>query len=152
MAIEAPYSKYRRQNCWIIIVICLGLAVWCAYDGYFNTEWIEEHKNLDGTPKPYLTFNRQAPFYLPVVAVGVFVFWFVVRGKKITAEEQELILPGDEKIPYGSIQKIDKTNFGSKGYFIVTYSKEGAEVNRRISNRSYDNLKPVLEHLVEKIS
>lgn len=60
MAIEAPYSKYRKQNCLIFIIVFIVLSAWCVYDGYLNDEWITEHTNEDGTPQPYLTFNRQA--------------------------------------------------------------------------------------------
>jgi len=152
MAIEAPYSKYRKQNLWIFIAICIGLAIWCTYDGYYSESWIAEHTKPDGSPDAYLTFNRQAPPYLLAAAVVLFIFWVVVRNKKITAEENELVMSAGEKIPYSSIQKIDKTNFDSKGFFIIGYKKDSVEVERKISNRSYDNLKPVLEHLVSKIS
>ena len=41
MALEAPYSKYKKQNYLIAIIVCIVLASWCAYDGYFNQKWID---------------------------------------------------------------------------------------------------------------
>ncbi len=153
MAIEAPYSKYRRQNCVIIALILVILSGWCAYDGYMNDKWIEEHTNEDGGPQPYLTFNRQCPFYAIPAAVLVMGFWFVVRNKKIIGDENELIISENEKIPYDSIEKIDKTHFDSKGYFTITYKdSQGTEVDKTISYKAYDGLKGLLEHIVEKIS
>ena len=39
------------------------------------------------------------------------------------------------------------------GYFIITYkNKDGKEINRKLSDRKYDNLAPILDHLVEKIT
>ncbi len=151
MAIEAPYSKYRKQNYLIYMAICLVVGLWCVYDGYFNKKWIEEHTNPDGTPQTYLTFNRQSPPFFAAGAIVFFVFWVIVKDKKIVADEKELIVSHSEKIPYSAIQKIDKTNFDTKGFFVVTYTKDGSEVNYKISNRSYDNLKPILEQLVSKI-
>ena len=52
-----------------------------------------------------------------------------------------------------AIQKIDKTYFDSKGYFIITHKDQnGREVNRKLSDRNYDNLGAVLDHLVAKIT
>jgi len=45
MAIVAPYSKFKKNNLKIYIVFLLALAAWCAYDGYINEKWIEEHTN-----------------------------------------------------------------------------------------------------------
>lgn len=152
MAIEAPLSKFKKNNLKIYIAFCIGLAIWCAYDGYFNEKWIEEHTDADGNPQTYLVVNRKAPPYLIGAAVLLGAYLFAIRNKKILADESELIISAKEKIPYDSIQKIDKTHFGSKGYFIITYkNKDGCEINRKINNKKYDNLSAVLDELVAKI-
>ena len=153
MVIEAPISKFKKNNFKIYIAICIGLSIWCIYDGYYNEEWIAEHTNSDGTPMAYLTVNRSAPYYLIGAAVLLAGYFFVIKSKKIIADENELIISAKEKISYDAIEKIDKTNFESKGFFIVTYKDQsGGEVDRKISDRKYDNLSAVLEHLVAKIS
>ncbi len=64
-----------------------------------------------------------------------------------------LIISDKKKISYDSIQKIDKTKFKSKGYFVVTYKNDdGGEVAQKISDKTYDNLEPILELLVAKIT
>jgi len=153
MTIEAPVSKFKKSNLKIYIIVCIALAAWCAYDGYFNNTWIQEHTDSDGKAEPYLVFNKNAPPYL-VGAAALFGVWlFAIGNKKIIADENELIIDGKERISYDSIQKIDKTHFDSKGFFLVTYKDENeGEINRKISNRKYDNLSAVLEHLVTKIS
>ncbi|UCE99658.1 MAG: hypothetical protein JSV82_00910 [Planctomycetota bacterium] len=153
MAVEAPISKYKKNNLKIYIVFCIGIAIWCAYDGYFNDKWIAEHKNPDGSPQPYLTFNRNAPPFFAGAAVLLVGYLFAVRNKKIIAEENELVLSKKEKISYDSIQKIDKTHFKKKGRFVITYkNKCGKEVSHKLSDRTYDNLPAILEKLVAKIS
>ena len=153
MAIEAPVSRQKKNNLKIYIAFCLIVAAWCAYDGYFNQSWIEEHTDEQGNPEPYLVFNKYAPFFLGALAAGFGIYLYILKDKKLIADEQGLIISKNEKISYNSIEKIDKTYFKSKGYFIVTYQdSSGKETNCKISDRQYDNLPAVLEELVAKIS
>lgn len=153
MAIEAPLGKSKRTNFKIYIAICIGLAIWFGYDGYFNEEFIEKHKDAEGSPDSTLVFNQKSPPFFIGAAALLGVYLYAVRNKKLIAGENELVINDKEKISYDSIQKIDKTHFGSKGFFIVTYkNKDGGEVNRKISDRTYDNLAAVLDELVAKIS
>jgi len=123
------------------------------YDGYFNEEWIEEHSDVEGNPEAYLVFNRVAPPFFVAAAVLFGVYLYMIGKQKIIADENSLIINGKEEIPYDSMEKINKTYFDSKGYFIITYKdKEGAEVDRKVSDRTYDNLSAVLDELVAKIS
>ncbi|UCF43608.1 MAG: hypothetical protein JSV99_01375 [Planctomycetota bacterium] len=153
MAIEAPLSKFKKNNFKISIAICVGLAIWFAYDGYYNEDFKAKHTGEDGTPDSTLAFNQKSPPYLIGAAVLLGAHLFAIRNKKVIADEKELIISDKEKIPYDSIEKIDKTNFDSKGHFTITYKDEaGSEVNRKISDRTYDNLAAILEHLVAKIT
>jgi hypothetical protein len=153
MAIEAPVSKFKKNNFKIYIVICLGLAIWCVYDGFFNDDWIAEHTDADGNPKAYLVFNRKAPPFFAGGAVLLGVYLFLVRDKKVIADENELIISNREKISYDAIEKIDKTHFAKKGFFVITYKREGGgEARRKLSDRTYDNLAAVLDELVAKIT
>ncbi len=162
MAIEAPVSKYRKNNLKVYIAACIVFAIIFAYDGYLSKyKWsmryafYEKHvlKN-DGKPDDTMVWNQK---WIPIICGSIAVLFGVnliaIRNKKIVADENELIISDKEKIPYDSIQKIDKTSFDSKGFFIITYkNKDGSEVNRKISDRAYDNLATVLEKLIAKIS
>jgi hypothetical protein len=134
-------------------VVCLALAAWCAYDGYYNEDWIKEHTDDEGNPEFYLTFNRRAPAVLIGLAVVFGGYLLAVGNSKIVAEQDELVLSAKERIAYDSIERIDKTHFKSKDFFVVTYKEDnGREVDRKLSGRKYDNLQAVLDELVEKIS
>ena len=150
--IVAPISKFKRNNLKIYIVVLLALTLWCVYDGYINQEWIAEHTNPDGTAQPYLTANRQGPFYLVGLSILLAIKFFMVKDKKIIAQENELIVSGKEKIPYDAIEKIDKAKFKEKGVFTITYKDGDAEKDCKLSERNYDNLSAILDHLVAKIS
>ena len=95
----------------------------------------------EGKPgKPHRNLSRQK--------------WFKkIKNVKLIADENELIISENEKIPYNAIQQIDKTHFESKGFFIITYkSQDGKDTLRALSYKKYDNLKAILEHLVSKIT
>jgi hypothetical protein len=166
MAIEAPYSKYSKTNFKIAIAVCIGGAIIFAYDGYlskyewsFRRSFYEEHVK-DGKLDSTLVLNRSAPLVLGPLASILAAWFWVRRREKLIADENELIISTKEKIPYDSIQKIDRTYFSSKDYIVITYKKKprsaaahnGVEVNRKLSARKYDNLEAIWEHLAAKIS
>jgi hypothetical protein len=153
MAIEAPLSRYKRNNFLIYIAVCLVAAGWFAYDGYVNQKFIAEHTSEAGTPDGILVLNQKVP---PVFLVGAALLggWlYAIRGRKVVADEEELIVAGKQRIPYDAIDRIDKTFFADKGFFTVVYKKDGGgEAKRRFSDREYDNLKPILDQLIAKIT
>lgn len=153
MAIEAPLSRYKRNNLGIYIAVCLALAGWFAYDGYVNQDFITEHTHEEGGPDGVLAINQKAPPALVGAAVLLGAYLYAIRGRKLVADDNELIVAGKERIPYSEIEKIDKTYFSDKGFFTVVYRQgNGPEIKRRLSDRHYDNLKPILELLVAKIT
>jgi len=155
MAIEAPLSKYKKQNLLIMVVVLVGLAGWFTYDGYISEKFQQEHTEINDAgeevPDSSLAFNRKAPPFFLAGGLLVVVYFFVIKGKKIVAGEKSLVLNGKE-IQYDSIEKINKTFFDKKGYFIVTYKEGETEVDVKLSDRSYDNMPAVLDELVKQIS
>ncbi|MBN2136227.1 MAG: hypothetical protein JW720_00320 [Sedimentisphaerales bacterium] len=152
MAIEAPISKYKRNGLLIYMALCLGAAAWFAYDGYYNESFKEKHTE-DGKPDSALVFNQKSPPVFLGFALVLGGYLLVIRNKKCVADEKELVIDGGKRIAYDSIQRIDKTHFDSKGYFVLTYKdRNGNEIDCRLNNRRYDNLKALLNRLVAEIS
>jgi len=159
MAIEAPLSKHKKTNFKIVIGLCLVFAIVFGYDGYLSKyEWslrhsfYEEHVK-DGKADDTMIFNQKSPFALVALAVICAGWLCAVKNKKLLADEKEIVISAKERIPYDSIEKIDKTHFKAKGSFIITYkNNDGREVNRKVSDRTYDNLEAILDKLVEEIS
>ncbi len=152
MAIEAPISKFKKSNLLIYIGICVIFAAWFGYDGYLNKSFIEEHTE-EGKPNTTLMFNQKSPPFFIAGALLCGIYFYMIKGKKLVAGETELVINDKKKISYDSIEKINKTWFEKKGFFVVTYKNEdGKETDYKISDRQYDNLKNILNHLVEKIS
>ena len=140
MALVAPLSKYKKKTFIIWMAVCLGFAAWFTYDGYFNKAFIEKHTS-EGKPNDTLVFNQKAPPYLVGAACLLGAYLFVIRNRSVVAEETGLVINGKVNIAYDSIQKIDKTNFNSKGHFTLTYrGPDGKDIDRKISDKDYDNL------------
>ena len=155
MAIEAPLSKYKKHNLWIAIAVLLGLAGWFAYDGYISKSFQQEHTELNDAgeevPDSSLAFNRKSPPFFLAGGLLVAGYYLLIKGKKIVAGEKSIVLPGRE-IEYDSIEKINKTYFDKKGYFILTYKNGDKDVEVKLSDRNYDNLPAILDELVKQIS
>ncbi len=159
MAIEAPYGKYNKSSFKIWIFLFLGAAAIFAYDGYlskyewsFRRSFYDEHV-IDGKPDGDMIFNQKSPFAFVGLAAILTAWFYARKNKKLIANDNELILADNTKIPYDSIQKINRTYFDSKGHFTFTYKNEnGKEIDIKLDRRTYDNLKEILELLVEKIS
>jgi len=150
MAIEAPLSRYKKQNMLILTAILIGVGLWFAYDGYKNQSFIEKH-TVNGVPDSILEFNRKAPPFMIGAGVLLGIYFVIVKGKKIMADENELV-SGSTTIPYDAIEKINKTHFDKKGFFTITYTENGQSKELTLKDRTYDNLPAVLDHIVSKIS
>ena len=159
MAIEAPYSKYRKTNFKMAVFGSLLVAIVLGYDGYLSKyEWAHRQSFYkkhapEGVPDGTMKFNQIAPFVLVGISIISAIWLIKLKDHKIIADENELIINEKEKIPYDSIQQIDKTHFDSKGFFIITYkTPDGNDALKALSYKKYDNLKELLEHLVSKIT
>ena len=150
MAIEAPLSSYKKKNILIVVAVLIGVGAWFAYDGYKNPDFIKKH-TVDGVADSTLNFNRKAPPFMIGAGILLGIYFVVIKGKKIVADENELIA-GSTTVSYDSIEKINKTHFDKKGFFIVTYSQGGQNKELKLSDRTYDNLGAVLDQIVSKIS
>lgn len=150
MAIEAPLSNYKKKNILIVAAILIGVGGWFAYDGYKNPDFIKKH-TVDGVADSTLNFNRKAPPFMISAGILLGIYFVAIKGKKIVADESDLIC-GKVKVAYDAIEKINKTHFDKKGFFIVTYSQDGQNKELKLSDRTYDNLGAVLDQVVSKIS
>ncbi len=152
MTLEAPLSRSRRITLVFYIAACVAMALWFAYDGYINKSFIAGHTNEQGKADSTLVINQKAPPFLLAGAALIGIWLFAIRGKKVIAEENELVVAGKERISYDAIDRIDKTYFEKKGSFTIVYKKDGREIECKLSDRDYDNLGPILDHLIAKIT
>ncbi len=160
MALIAPSYKKRSLIKWICA--CIVLSAIFLYDGYLSKyEWSMRHSfykkhvlDNNGKPDEMMIWNRKwLPIGLGVIILLLGIKFYLVRNKKIVADETNLIIDGKINIPYDSMEKIDKTYFDSKGRFTLTYKgSDGKDIDHEISYRDYDDLRPILDHLVAKIS
>ncbi len=153
MALEAPLSRYTRNSIIIYILVCLAGAAWFTYDGYFSQSFISEHTDEEGNADFDLTVNRLAPPFCVAGAALLAGYLYAIRKRRLVADEEALVIAGKATIPYDAIEKIDKTHFEKKGHFTITYMRsDGTEAQRKLSDRQYDNLRPILDHLIAQIT
>jgi hypothetical protein len=148
MAVVAPLSTYRKNSFKLYIAVSVLIAGLCVYDGYFSSSFAKDH-TVDGKADKTLKANQAGPFvFLPLAAL-LAVRWWMVKDKKVVADGKTLILDDGEKIDYARIEKLDKANFEKKGFFVITYKdSSGKDVDRKISDKHWDNLSEVLVELV----
>ena len=152
MGVEAPVSRHRKNNLKLYIVVCIVLAIWFGYDGYLNENFIQKH-SVDTEADSILAFNQWSAPFLVGVAVLLVAYFLAVGKRRIVAEENELVLNNKQQIAYDSIERINKTHFQTRGFFVITYKTgDGGEVNLKLSDRNHDNLSALLDVLVAKIS
>ncbi len=168
MAITAPYSKHKKGNLKIFAIVLLIAGLWFAYDGYYNQNFIEKHtiQKLDPQGNPVLDeqgnvvrvadtdlqINRKLPPFLLIGAAVFGIMLFLVKNKKIVLSDNKLAGEGKE-VDVDNIEKINKTDFESKGVFTITYKDDSGNMKDwKVSDRKYDNLKNLLDELIAKIS
>ncbi|AQT67620.1 hypothetical protein STSP2_00768 [Anaerohalosphaera lusitana] len=152
MAIQAPYSSYRKKNLVIWAVVLLAAAAWFAYDGYINEDFIQEHTSEEGVADSDLKLNRMAPFVLVPGAALLGIGYWLFGKKKVTADEEGITAEG-RSIKYDQIEAVNKTHFDNKGKFTVIYKDANGKQDELVLSRyKYDNISAVLDKIVEKIS
>lgn len=156
--LEAPISKFKQHNALIFMAVLIGLGTFFTYDGFcsknpnsFRHEWYLKHAP-EGVENSTIKSNKyMGP---PMVIVGILSlgYFFYLKNRKLTANEEGLDVEGKQKVKYSQIESIDKTNFKSKGYFVIVYKEGETEKNLKISDRRYDGLDKILDMVIEKIS
>lgn len=150
MSVEAPISRYKKQNLMLMAVVLLGLSIWFYYDGYHNEKFIEKHTK-NGQPDSTLKFNRQSPPFLAIGGIGCAIYWWLIRHRKVVADDKKLDVNG-LVISYDAIEKIDMTDFQNKGKAVIYYQNEQKQPRTlTLSDRMYDNLATLLDFLANQI-
>jgi hypothetical protein len=104
-------------------------------------------------PDDTMVLNRILPIFFGTGAIVLGAWFWWRKDMRLVAAESELIISANKRIPYDAIEQIDKTHFDSKGFFRITYkTAAGRQVNRKLSGYTYDNLRPLLDLLIAKIT
>ena len=147
----ATYSRHKKQNLKIWMVVLFGCAIWFAYDGYANKGFIEKH-TIEGKADSTLNFNRKSP---PIFVLGSALFGailFMRKDRKIETDDRGIILANGNRIDFDAIEQVVKTNFEKKGKFELVYRTGGREERQIFSRYQYDNMEAVLDEVISKIS
>ena len=113
-----------------------------AANGWSTDDPGEPHADSD-----YWTQWSQLGLFWPCSAAAA--WWLLSHvGKRIIADENHLIGPGGQQIPYGDITSIDKTRWRSKGIAYIHYGPAEDEEFIKFDDWLYQDIDKVL-HEVE---
>ena len=117
-AIIAPISKFKKQNALVLVAVFIIAGIWFAKDGYYNEKFMREHSSEDGIPDQTLVFNQKSPPFFAAGALAMLGYFFATKSRRLIADDDKLSINAKINIPYDKIEKIDKTYFDNKGYFL----------------------------------
>jgi hypothetical protein len=172
MAVEARINKTWRNKWFIMAAMLFGFAGWSIYDATVaypahneRVAQFQEHKEAGrisewpayakergwsdedpGDAKSDLSIQTQWYQAALTSALGLFAIVMVLRAMstRLAAEEEVLIGPKGQRVPYEQITEIDKQRWDSKGIAIVHYGSEGQKGSVKIDDWVYRDADLVL--------
>ena len=157
MAVKASISSGYRWRLFAISLVCLLFAGWSSYDGFVKYPEInrvaniyenykEQHPNWDDTWQAYAAaedlpekpkqeksdFSLYAQYVQMAIALPIgllFGFGYLSNaGRWVAADEEAVTSSRGQKMLYGSIRRLNKERWTSKGIAVVYYdSGEGED-------------------------
>jgi hypothetical protein len=136
--IVARAGRYYRNARYLMVLLCLGLAGWFAYDGW--VAWPRENAQAQqhGAEKlPRSDFDillqRLLAGALPFVGLGILIRALHHSRGEFRLEGQTLRVPGHPPVPLDAIRQIDKSKWERKGVARIDYELPGTTETRRLT-------------------
>lgn len=136
--IVARAGRYYRNARYLMALICLGMGVWFAYDGwvgYPRENARAREQGFDTVPNNDLAIRIQKELAvgLPLVGVGILA-WMLYRSRgEYRLDGQTLHVPGHAPVPLDHIRQIDKSKWDRKGIVHLDYEVPGSTGLRRLT-------------------
>jgi hypothetical protein len=136
--IVARAGRYYRNARYLMVLLCLALAGWFAYDGW--VAWPRENAQAQqrGEEKlPRSDFDillqRLLAGALPFVGLGILIRALHHSRGEYRLDGQTLHVPGHPPVPLDSIRQIDKSKWERKGVARIDYEPPGTSETRRLT-------------------
>ena len=150
MAVVATGCRHTRNTNYIIAVVCILVGLYFFYDGWFGSYREKELEENEGKPTISLYINQYAIIPLAVIAVYFALAAKRLNAKRIEADDTALSFSHGLKIPYNSIQQIDKRFFEKEGHFTIEHDADGSIKKLKLNDRTYDGLGLLLDEIVRR--
>jgi len=150
MAVVATGCRHTRNTNYIIAVVCILVGLYFFYDGWIGNYRLKELEENDNKPTISLYINQYAIIPLAVIAVYFALAAKRLNAKRIEADDTALSFSHGLKIPYNSIQQIDKRFFEKEGHFTLEYEVGSEAKKLKLTDRTYDKLGLLLDEIVRQ--
>jgi hypothetical protein len=136
--IVARAGRYYRNARYLMVLLCLALAGWFAYDGWVG--WPRENAKAlqQGFEKgPHSDFDillqRVLAGVLPLAGVGILIRALHHSRGEYRLDGHSLHVPGHPPVPLDAIRQIDKSKWERKGVARIDYEPAGTTETRRLT-------------------
>jgi hypothetical protein len=136
--IVARAGRYYRNARYLMVLLCLGLACWFAYDGWVG--WPRENaqalqKGAEKLPRSEfdILLQRLLAGALPFVGLGILIRALHHSRGEYRLDGNTLHVPGHPPVPLDSIRQIDKSKWERKGVARLDYEPPGTTETRRLT-------------------
>jgi hypothetical protein len=136
--IVARAGRYYRNARYVMVLLCLGLAGWFAYDGWVAWPRENAHALQRGEEKlPRSDFDillqRLLAGTLPFVGLGILIRALHHSRGEYRLDGHTLHVPGHPPVPLDAVRQIDKSKWERKGVARIEYELPGTTASRRLT-------------------
>jgi hypothetical protein len=136
--IVARAGRYYRNARYLMVLLCLALAGWFAYDGWVAWPRENAQAQLRGQEKlPRSDFDillqRLLGGALPFAGLGILLRALHHSRGEYRLDGQTLHVPGHPPVPLDAIRQIDKSKWERKGVARIDYEPPGTTETRRLT-------------------
>jgi hypothetical protein len=140
MAVIGTLAKSRKMKWFLYMVLSLGFAFYCLYDGWFNQKYLAPEKSGD------LWFNRIGAVALAAVFVYLVVGFFFIRKTRVVVDEKGVNVNNKLSIDWASMTSVDDSR-AEKGLLEILYTKDGRERKFVLDNYKVDHFEEMLDEI-----
>jgi hypothetical protein len=147
--LAAGPGKYFRTTRIIMMLLCVGMGAWFAYDGFVN--WpseLREARRLEAEgkkpeKKPHtemdILIQKALAIVLPPLGLYILVMALYNSRGSYRLADDVLYVPGHPPVPLGSIHNIDQSRWNRKGIALLDYELPSGQRGRiKIDDYLYD--------------
>jgi len=138
MAVECRLTKSRKLRWVLYLVLCVGFAAYCAYDGWISEKFKDDPGNL--------LFNQVGAVCLAGLAVVLIIGFVKINGTRVVADETGIDVNGKLKIKWSDLTGADDSGY-EKGLVTVFYKQDGNERKYVIDNYKIDHFEELLDEI-----
>jgi hypothetical protein len=136
--IVARAGRYYRNARYLMVLVCLCLAAWFAYDGWVawpreNAQALQRGEEKLPRSEFDILLQRVLAGALPFAGLGILIRALHHSRGEYRLDGHTLHVPGHPPVPLDGIRQIDKSKWERKGVARLDYELPGTTETRRLT-------------------